>query len=141
MKSILLLLFVICSINHLKAQKTVDLTVKITGLENQKGLIEIALYNDPKKFPKVGQTLKMVRLKPNGKEITHVFTDLKPGKYAVCIFHDENSNKVCDKNMFGIPTEAFAFSNNFRPVISVPTFDQCATSVDKDKSLSIKMVY
>jgi uncharacterized protein (DUF2141 family) len=141
MKSIILLNIFLSAIFQLTAQKTVDLTVKITGLQNQKGLIEIALYNDPKKFPKVGQTMKMVRLKPTGKEITYVFNDLKPGKYAVCTFHDENSNKVCDKNMIGIPTEAFAFSNNFRPVISVPTFEQCATTVDKDKSLNIKMVY
>jgi uncharacterized protein (DUF2141 family) len=141
MKSLLIFLLFIAAAKQAYAQKTFDLTVKITSMENQKGLIEIGLYNDAKKFPKVGQTLKMIRLKPNGKERTYVFKDLKPGKYAVCTFHDENANKICDKNILGIPTEAFAFSNNIRPIISVPTFEQCATNVDKNKSFTIKMVY
>jgi uncharacterized protein (DUF2141 family) len=32
------------------AQKQYSLTVKVTGIENYKGEIEIALYKDPKKF-------------------------------------------------------------------------------------------
>jgi uncharacterized protein (DUF2141 family) len=48
---------------------------------------------------------------------------------------------VCDKNFLGIPTEAYAFSNNIRPRFSVPTFEECSTYLDKNKTFSIKLVY
>jgi uncharacterized protein (DUF2141 family) len=117
------------------------LTVKITGIENQKGQIEIALYKDPNKFAKVGQTYRLARVKPEGNELVYEFKYLEEGEYAICLFHDENNNKVCDKNFLGIPTEAYAFSNNIRPKLSVPSFSECSTTLNKDKSFTIKMYY
>jgi len=117
------------------------LTVKVTAIESQRGVIEIALYKDPNKFAKVGQTYRIVRIKPDGNTLNHEFKDLEEGTYAVCLFHDENNNKTCDKNFFGIPTEAYAFSNNIRPRFSVPSFEECSTKLDKNKTLTIKMVY
>lgn len=123
------------------AQKQYSLTVKVTGIENYNGEIELALYKDPKKFAKVGQTYRLVRIKPDNSTLTHEFKNLDQGKYAICLFHDENNNKVCDKNFLGIPTEAYAFSNNIRPRFSVPTFEECSTYLDKNKTISIKIVY
>lgn len=118
-----------------------SLTIKLSPIQSQKGFIELSLYDKPSNFPKVGKTFKMVRIKPIGKQLTYTFKGLKPGKYAVCTYHDENQNNVCDKNMFGIPTEAYAFSRNYRPVLSTPTFSQCSVEVIKNTSLNIKMVY
>ena len=123
------------------AQKQYSLTVKVTGIENYNGEIELALYKDPKKFAKVGQTYRLVRMKPDNSTLTYEFKNLDQGKYAVCLFHDENNNKICDKNFLGIPTEAYAFSNNIRPRFSVPTFEECSTYLDKNKTISIKIVY
>lgn len=139
MKTVITLL--ICIVQYYTYSQTVDLTVKLSPIESQKGVIELSIYNTPSKFPKVGETYKMVRLKPTGKELTYTFKGLKPGKYAVCTYHDENANKTCDKNMFGIPTEAYAFSNDVRPVLSAPTFEQCAISLTKSTTTKIKMVY
>ena len=118
-----------------------SLTVKVTAIENQKGMIELAVYNDPNKFAQVGKTFRLVRIKPSGFEFTHRFTNLPPDEYAVCIYHDENGNKMCDKNIVGIPTEAYAFSNNVRPRFSIPDFKDCSTELNKDKLFIIKMVY
>jgi len=135
--SILMLCFIVSSL----AQKQYSLTVKVTGIENYNGEIELALYKDPKKFAKVGQTYRLVRMKPDNSTLTYEFKNLDQGKYAVCLFHDENNNKTCDKNFLGIPTEAYAFSNNIRPRFSVPTFEECSTYLDKNKTFSIKIVY
>jgi uncharacterized protein (DUF2141 family) len=118
-----------------------SLTVKVTGIGNQKGMIELAVYNDPGKFAQVGKTFRIARIKPTGSELTHKFTNLPPNDYAVCIYHDENGNKMCDKNFVGIPTEAYAFSNNVRPRFSIPDFKDCSTELNKDKLFIIKMVY
>jgi len=138
---LIFLILMLCFIVSSFAQKHYSLTVKVTGIENYNGEIELALYKDPKKFAKVGQTYRLVRIKPDNSTLTHEFKNLEQGKYAICLFHDENNNKVCDKNFLGIPTEAYAFSNNIRPRFSVPTFEECSTYLDKNKTFSIKLVY
>ena len=122
-------------------QGSATLTVEITNIKNKKGRIQIGLYNNYKSFPKVGKQYKMVRLKPTGKTIKHKFTGLKSGKYAIDIYHDENGDKKCNKNMLGVPTEAYAFSRNFRPKFSAPKFSDCSISLKNARLISIKLVY
>ncbi len=117
------------------------LTVEVTNIKNKKGRVQIGLYNSYKKFPKVGKTLRMERIKPTGKTLKYKFTGLSPGKYAVAIYHDENGDKKCNKNLIGIPTEAYAFSRNFRPKMSVPKFSDCYITLKKARKVSIKLVY
>lgn len=119
---------------------TASLTVKITDIESKKGVIEIGLFNKKEKFLKPGQTHKMVRVKATGSVVTYKFTNLKPGKYAISIYHDANSDKKCNKNWVGIPTESYAFSNNFRPRFSRPVFSDCAFSLKKARLITIKML-
>ena len=138
---ILLFLLAFTLVGMVTNNELFTLTVKITSIENQKGLIEISVYNDAGKFAQVGKTYKMVRIKPDGSELIHQFTNLPAGKYAICTYHDENANKICDKNFLGIPTEAYAFSNNIRPKLAIPAFEDCATDLNKNKSFTIRMVY
>lgn len=140
MRIVIAFMLFIC-MSFVPAEEKYTLTVKIVGIESQKGLIEIAVYNDPNKFAQVGKTYRMVRVKPEGNELVYYFRDLPADDYAVCTFHDENANKVCDKNFIGIPTEAYAFSNNIRPKLSIPDFEDCSTSLNKNKYFTIRMVY
>lgn len=117
------------------------LKVKVYGIQNTNGQIELSIYNDPKVFPEVGKTYKMVRIEPNGSEVIYEFTNLPAGEYAIATFHDENNDKECNTNLIGVPTEAFAFSNDFRPFLSAPDFTDCSFKVDKNIELSIEMVY
>jgi len=123
----------------LKAQYT--LTVKITGIENTNGQVEIALYNDEKLFPEVGKTLQMERVKPEGKDVVYEFKNLKAGEYAIATFHDENDDKICNTNLIGVPTEAFAFSKDFRPFLSAPVFEDCSFKLSQNMEITIEMVY
>jgi uncharacterized protein (DUF2141 family) len=123
----------------LKAQYT--LTVKVYGIDNTNGQVEVALYDDAELFPEVGKTLQMVRIKPEGKEVVYEFKNLKAGEYAIATFHDENDDKVCNTNLIGIPTEAFAFSNDFRPFLSAPSFEDCSFKLSQNMEVTIEMVY
>lgn len=120
--------------------KTAYITVKITNIENTNGFIEIGLYNNAKLFPNVGKTYLMKRIKPTGKVITYKFKYLKSGNYAFCIYHDQNNDKKCNKNLIGVPTEPYAFSNNFRPRFSKPTFSDCSFFIKEGKTITINMV-
>tara|TARA_E500000331_G_C17158052_1_gene670472 strand:- start:726 stop:1148 length:423 start_codon:yes stop_codon:yes gene_type:complete len=123
------------------AQSTADLNVQISNIKNQNGLVQLGLYNDASKFPKVGETYKMVRVRTKGDEKLYTFKNLPVGKYALAIYHDENANKICDTNFFGIPKEAYAFSNGIRPRFSAPSFQSCSFLVNSDKSITINLVY
>jgi len=123
------------------SQKTFDLTVHVTDLENNNGVLQFGLYNDDSKFPQVGETYKMVRVKTSGKSRKYTFKGLPEGSYAVAIYQDENNNDNCDKNFFGVPVEAFAFSNDIRPLLSVPKFGDCSILLDMSKTVQIKLIY
>ena len=123
------------------AQSIADLTVQISNIKNNNGLVQLGLYNDASKFPKVGETYKMVRVRTKGNQSFYTFKNLPLGKYALAIYHDENANKICDTNFFGIPKEAYAFSNGIRPRFSAPSFQSCSFMVKSDKSIKIKLVY
>ncbi|MFM6946584.1 MAG: DUF2141 domain-containing protein [Flavobacteriales bacterium] len=118
-----------------------DLRVTVKGINSSKGLIEFALYKNPDVFTQAGKTHRLARVNAQKGEVSFVFSDLDPGKYAIVVYHDENQNKICDKNFFGIPTEAYAFSNNVRPKLSVPSFEDCAVQLQQNKSIAIQMVY
>tara|TARA_B100001287_G_scaffold24073_1_gene17560 strand:+ start:10686 stop:11108 length:423 start_codon:yes stop_codon:yes gene_type:complete len=123
------------------AQSTADLTVQIHNIKNDNGFVQLGLYNDASKFPKVGETYKMVRVVTNGDQRFYTFRNLPLGRYALAIYHDENANKICDTNFFGIPKEAYAFSNGIRPRFSAPSFQSCSFSLKSNKSVKIKLVY
>lgn len=118
-----------------------DLTVKVTSIQHNKGHIEFALYKNPALFAQAGKTHRLARLDAKAPEVKFQFTDLEVSNYAIVVYHDDNSNNICDKNLFGIPTEAYAFSNNMRPKLSTPSFEECSVKLDKDKVITIKMVY
>lgn len=120
---------------------THDLRIEVSNIANSKGLVEFALYKNPDVFTQAGKTHRLFRLDAQKGTIVHTFKDLEAGKYAIVVYHDENHNKICDKNFFGIPTEAYAFSNNMRPKLSAPSFEECAVKLQQDRSIDIKMVY
>lgn len=50
-------------------------------------------------------------------------------RIAVSAFLDSNGNGSLDKNSFGIPTEAYGFSNNPKRGFGPPRFEEVATDV------------
>lgn len=136
-----ILVFSIFILQGYRSSNTNTLTVKITNLKYKCGLVEIGLYAKGDKFPKPGKQFKMARVKVEGNIAIATFPGLKNGDYAIAVYHDQNADKCCNKNMFGVPTEAYAFSNNVRPFLSAPSFKSCRFWVTDKRTLSIKMIY
>tara|TARA_B100001287_G_C22657534_1_gene518574 strand:+ start:490 stop:921 length:432 start_codon:yes stop_codon:yes gene_type:complete len=143
MKYYFLIFFAVLTIlvQSLYAQQNFDLTVVVNGLENNDGVLQFGLYNDRDKFPIVGETIKMVRVKTFGSSHKYTFSDMAEGDYAVAIYQDENNNDNCDKNFFGIPVEPYAFSNDIRPKLSAPSFEDCSFQLNRSKTITIQLVY
>jgi len=45
------------------------------------------------------------------------------------VVDDANGNGDLDRNLLGIPTESYGFSNGVRPTLRAPTFDEAAIGV------------
>ena len=97
--------------------------VDVSGLRNERGTVQVCLTRLPAHFPDCkGDSKALTGSVPANKG--HVqFQTVAPGRYAVSVFHDENSNRKLDRFM-GIPREGFGFSRN--PVIRFgpPRFDK-----------------
>ena len=106
MKYIFQILFFFYSINFFSQNSKYTLSIKLTNIQNQKGYIQIGLYNNPSKFPKVGQTYRMIRIKPDGNSLLYLFQDLEPANYAVCVYHDENNNNSWDRGNYLLKRQA-----------------------------------
>ena len=64
------------------------------------------------------------KLKAQPPEMTYVFHDVPPGRYAVVAFQDANDNGKIDLNSTGVPTELAAFSNDAQGIGGPPKFEQ-----------------
>jgi uncharacterized protein (DUF2141 family) len=106
------------------------IVITITGLKSNEGGIYVGLYATPSKFLNGTQVDVMRKVRASTAPITVVFDNLRPGTYAVGAYHDENNNDHLDTNFVGLPTEGYALSNGVRAVISKPTFQQAAFTID-----------
>ncbi len=117
--------------------------IRITGLRNTQGKINVNLFNKAEGFPEDPLNSfgwKTVKIVPD--TVVIVFENLPYGNYAVSILHDENSNGKMEKNFFGIPKEGFAFSNNYAPKIKSPSFrDALIVLRQPNLKADLKMLY
>jgi uncharacterized protein (DUF2141 family) len=98
----------------------------IVNFENVKstGTLRLALYNSPESFMVEKEAeLFNFKVKTTGK-LNAEIPDLPHGVYAFAVFLDENENMILDKNLFGIPTEPYAFSGKAASKWRLPKFDE-----------------
>jgi uncharacterized protein (DUF2141 family) len=128
---ILSLLFVSADSKHF------HLTIEVSGFPNNKGVAFIALFQDEQSFPVFGKQFKGVKVEIKDKRATTNFKGIERGNYAIAVFHDANKNGVMDKNLLGVPTEFYGFSNNARAIFSAPSFSSAAFDLKKDHLIKI----
>lgn len=118
-----------------------DLTVKVTNLKSTKGEIFIALWDSARGFPSNNDSaIERVIVEPEVAQAT--IKNLKPGKYAIAIFHDKNSDRVLNTNAMGIPKEAFGFSNNPRLLFGPPKFRKASFTIkNQNITKTIRLKY
>ena len=97
--------------------------LKLTGLRSAKGQVKIAVFNSAETW--LGeQTIYSSTINVDGQSVKWRIHDVPYGDYGVAVFHDENSNGKMDKNVLGIPLEAYGFSNNVRVTFGPPKWER-----------------
>jgi len=119
------------------AREPLTLKVSVTGFNSNKGQAFVALFNTSESFPTYGEQLigKIVNIQDRACTVS--FSNLTQGYYAVAVYHDANKNMKLDRNLFGMPTECYGFSNNARATFSAPSYQEAKISCLKDKSINI----
>jgi len=112
--------------------KTHKLSIHISGISNIKGSLFIAVFRATDDFPVFGKQFKGIIKEVEGKSQNYTFDNLPEGEYALAIYQDVNRNKILDKNLLGIPTEIYGFSNNARRNFSAPSFQEAKFKLNKD---------
>ncbi|MCY2687601.1 DUF2141 domain-containing protein [Salinimicrobium sp. TH3] len=121
-----------------------SINVKIDNIGNNTGVIACAIFESPEGFPDkfLEFASKIMITQIRGKVASFKFSDIKPGKYAIAVIHDENYNGKLDKNWLGIPREGYAFSSGAKAALSAPSFSDAEFLYDGgDLQMSIKLKY
>lgn len=119
-----------------------ELTVNVTGLLAPYGSVGCSLFSAEAGFPMDNSRAKTEWISVSGDSVTCRFKDVAPGKFAVSVAHDINGNRKVDTSLFGIPTEQWGVSNNVRPSLRAPRFDEAVfriTSETPNLSIDIKV--
>lgn len=103
------------------------LHIQVENIEKAEGHLLVAIFNKEGGFPEAGGEIFgaafAIEHAPNMQiEVPH----LKPGRYAVALYHDLNGNNKLDKNVMGIPVEPYGFSNNPKVKWSPPSFEKAS---------------
>ena len=139
MKKLLLILAIVFSgiLSTNAQEETADLTINIAGLNSDKGMLLVGLYNNKDTFLKKHFKGDVAKIKD--KKSVIIFKDLPKGEYAVSFIHDENNNNKMDTNFLKIPKEDYGCSNNARGFMGPPKYNDAKFQLTANKTIEIKI--
>jgi uncharacterized protein (DUF2141 family) len=113
------------------------ITVTVAGIKEHEGEVNCSLYSKEKGFPMKKPIFAEQRVPVKSGSEKCVFTNVPAGVYAIAVYQDEDSDGKVDTNMIGIPLEPVGVSNNPKPAMRAPTFDEAKFEVSKDVSMKV----
>jgi len=121
---------------------TATLTVHFIGLKSSQGAVMVAVYSSEEAYENSGTAsetaARTVRLEIKDGSAVTTLPGLSPGQYAIKAFHDLNGDSKLNANLFGIPTEPVAFSNDAPVHMHAPSWKETVFAVHAgDNAISI----
>lgn len=120
-----------------------QITATIAGLKNQDGRLCLTLFAQESGFPSSAEAAIAAQcVQANQADVGITFANLRPGNYAIAVFHDANDDGKLNTGFLGIPKEGFGFSRNPRIATRAPRFQEAAFSLTRVKQqVQIQMKY
>ena len=110
-----------------------DVVVELVGLRSTEGRVGALLWTQPVGFPSDRERADAAaNATPESSEVTLVFRDVAPGRYAISAIHDENDNGTLDRNFMGIPSEGATISNDGMSYFGPRDFEETVVEVPAD---------
>ena len=112
-------------------EQSSSLAVSIADAKHDDGSAGVALWNGPEGFPEeIEHAIRITYVPVVAGAAAALFEDLMPGRYAVTVYNDRNGNETFDKNWIGIPRESWGVSNNARPRLRAPGYEEAVFELD-----------
>ena len=103
------------------------LDVTVSNVRNDQGHVLVAVCPEPEFLSQHCPFVGKASAQPGA--VTVRVAGIPPGIYAVQAFHDENDNKIIDRNLLGIPKEGLGFSNDAPFRFGPPRFRDAALTI------------
>ena len=131
-----IIIAIVLFVSSIVSSQNVNLTVKISGLKDNTGVVQVGLFNSKGAFLKSAYKGVSSEIKSNGAVVT--FSNIPKGEYAISAYHDKNNNTKLDTNFMGIPKEDVACSNNAKGVMGPPKYEDAKFDLNKDSKIEVK---
>lgn len=135
-----ILICIMLSFFH-QPQNPTTLTLNVTHVKNDQGLVRALLFKGGKGFPDdeaIAFKSASVKIKDGKTEID--FGPVPEGTYALSVFHDSQNTGKLRTNALGIPRDDYGFSNDAMGTFGPPSFENAAFKVTAGKNnVSIKL--
>ncbi len=105
---------------------TVDLDLTFHVHKYAKGTLMIAVFDSESAYAAGDKPVRVLKLDVSGDTVHAVLPGLKAGRYGIKLFHDLNGSGKLTTNLFGIPTEPVAFSNNAKVNMRAPNWTEAS---------------
>ena len=110
--------------------KTQTVEFEISEINSANGKLYIQLFKGKDNFSKgVALSLQIIPAIKGNTKLR--FPNLTPGEYAVRFFHDEDNDGKMSTNAFGRPIEGYGFSNNAKPVMGPPSYQDAKFTISQ----------
>ena len=117
-----------------------QLVIQVSNIKKTQGFIVVSIFNNKKDYLIDEKAYRKVRIPVDQQALSCVFTNLPQGHYSVALYHDVNGDGVCNRNLFGIPKEPYAFSNNKKPIISAPSFEETHFKFKHTQHIEVRLI-
>ena len=135
-----LLVFISTLITAQKSSAQARVQAVISNLENNKGVCRVCIFNNAASFNgEGGEPVQCVAAPVNSLQSKADFNNLPPGRYAIFVFHDANSNNRMDKNFVGVPKEGYGASRNKLPFAAAPNFNNNAFTITAGTTTTVNI--
>lgn len=115
------------------AAQTGQVEITVTGIDPaQGGELSAGIFTEAN-FPNQGKQLVEVRKTVSAKTMVLVFSNVKPGDYAIATYQDLDSDKKLKTNWVGLPKEPIGFSRDARIMMGPPKFSDARFVVESGK--------
>lgn len=114
MNKFVVLVLLLLARNCLADDSHDKLTVQVSGLLHDRGKVIANLFREGDNVMKIETAFLHAQGTISDQHAQLVFQNLRHGKYAVTVFHDENDNETLDHNLLRMPAEPLGFSNGFQ---------------------------
>jgi uncharacterized protein (DUF2141 family) len=98
------------------------LEIRVTGFRQAEGQLAIALFATAADYESQTNAVRRDWLEVRDGESVWAVEGIRPGRYAVIAYHDENGNEAIDQRILGLPKEPVGVSNNARGMFGPPGF-------------------